>query len=127
MLSQTRTSSGVKVYDLLLAGSIQYQLQTVSILRLNVKFLGSGNAAQKHRKAFEELPHLYMMDTNLSPDIVDICTPHHQHYGQICEAVEYAHVIVEKPICGSLAEMDELIALDNPPRRRICPRSTSIH
>jgi predicted dehydrogenase len=42
-------------------------------------------------------------------DIIDICTPPNLHFGQIRAAVEAGkHVICEKPIVGSLAELDQL-------------------
>ncbi len=45
-------------------------------------------------------------------DVIDICTPSHLHTAQAIEALEAGkHVIVEKPIAGSLKQIDELIAV----------------
>ena len=44
-------------------------------------------------------------------DIVDICTPPGVHYGQIMAGLRAGkHVICEKPLVGSLAQVDEVIA-----------------
>lgn len=43
-------------------------------------------------------------------DIIDICTPPKLHFPQIMAALKAGkHVICEKPLVGSLAEMDEVI------------------
>ena len=45
-------------------------------------------------------------------DVVDLCTPPHLHFQQIFAALESGkHVIGEKPITGSLVELDRLEAL----------------
>ncbi|MDO4572075.1 MAG: Gfo/Idh/MocA family oxidoreductase [Clostridia bacterium] len=44
-------------------------------------------------------------------DIVDICLPNHLHHGACLKAAAAGkHVIVEKPLCLSLQEADEMIA-----------------
>jgi predicted dehydrogenase len=75
---------------------------------LRVRIIGSGGAAKKHAQAFSELPDLYRVVDSDDCDIVDVCTPPYLHYDQICAKLPSAHVIVEKPICGSLAEIDLL-------------------
>jgi len=55
-------------------------------------------------------------------DVIDICTPTFLHYRQVLEALAAGkHVIVEKPACGSLREMDELKAAEARYGRRIMP------
>jgi predicted dehydrogenase len=55
-------------------------------------------------------------------DIIDICTPPNLHFDQIRAAVEAGkHVICEKPIVGSLAELDQLQDLSRRTGKRIMP------
>jgi predicted dehydrogenase len=43
-------------------------------------------------------------------DIIDICTPPYQHYGQIITTLSSSkHVICEKPLVGSLHEVDKIM------------------
>ena len=89
---------------------------------LTVKILGRGNAAKKHAIAFEALPELYQITESDEADIVDICTPNASHYLQCHAALaEGQHAIVEKPVCGSLADMDTLMAVERLADRTICP------
>ena len=77
---------------------------------LKVKILGSGNAATKQAEAFRSLPNMFSIVTRGTPDLVSICTPNYMHYGGAFEALQHSHVIIEKPMCGSLQEADELQA-----------------
>jgi predicted dehydrogenase len=55
-------------------------------------------------------------------DIIDICTPPGVHRGQILAALAAGkHVICEKPLVGSLAEIDEVIAAERRARGRLMP------
>ena len=55
-------------------------------------------------------------------DIIDICTPPMVHRGQILAALEAGkHVICEKPLVGSLAEIDEIIAAERASSGRLMP------
>src|ERR1700746_3465407 len=55
-------------------------------------------------------------------DIIDICTPPTLHFGQIRAAAEAGkHVICEKPIVGSLAELDQLQDLAEKTGQQIMP------
>lgn len=93
----------------------------MSIKPLKVKILGSGNAAAKHKAAFAQLPHLYEV-TDGAHDIVDICTINSEHCTQADAALSSGkHAIVEKPVCGSLAEADHLAALERITGKRIAP------
>ncbi len=55
-------------------------------------------------------------------DVVDLCTPPALHCEQIAAALAAGkHVVCEKPLVGSLAEVDELAALEAASGRRIMP------
>jgi predicted dehydrogenase len=55
-------------------------------------------------------------------DLVDICTPQSLHYRQCLDALTAGkHVICEKPIVGSLAECDALIAAERRASTRVMP------
>jgi predicted dehydrogenase len=55
-------------------------------------------------------------------DVVDICTPQHLHHAQVKAALAAGkHVICEKPVVGSLAECDELIAAERASNKRVMP------
>jgi predicted dehydrogenase len=55
-------------------------------------------------------------------DVIDICTPSFLHYDQILQALNAGkHVICEKPLVGSLKELDELIAAEQGSDKRIMP------
>jgi predicted dehydrogenase len=55
-------------------------------------------------------------------DVIDICTPSFLHYQQTLDALAAnKHVIVEKPIAGSLQEADELIAAERASNKRVMP------
>lgn len=55
-------------------------------------------------------------------DVLDICTPPHLHRGQSLAGLAAGkHVICEKPLVGSLAHVDELIAAEARSGRRLMP------
>jgi predicted dehydrogenase len=55
-------------------------------------------------------------------DVVDICTPSHLHFAQTQEALAAGkHVILEKPVAGSLQEVDALMAAEASSGRRVLP------
>jgi len=55
-------------------------------------------------------------------DIVDICTPARLHFGQILGALSAGkEVVCEKPLVGSLAEIDRLIAAEKAAAGRVMP------
>ncbi len=64
---------------------------------------------------FEELLRLDL-------DIVDICTPSALHFEQTRRALLAGfHVVVEKPLAGSLAEADTLAELEKKSSKRVSP------
>ena len=55
-------------------------------------------------------------------DVIDICTPSYLHFAQIRQALEAGkYVICEKPVAGSLCEVDELIAFEVQSGKRVMP------
>ncbi len=55
-------------------------------------------------------------------DVIDICTPSFLHYEQTLQALAAdKHVICEKPVAGSLKEVDELIAAEARSGKRVMP------
>ena len=55
-------------------------------------------------------------------DVVDLCTPPALHLEQIAAALAAGkHVVCEKPLVGSLAEVDELVGLEAGSGRRVMP------
>jgi predicted dehydrogenase len=55
-------------------------------------------------------------------DVIDICTPSYLHYSHTLQALAAGqHVICEKPVAGSLKELDELIAAEAESGKRLMP------
>ncbi|MBN1991654.1 MAG: Gfo/Idh/MocA family oxidoreductase [Anaerolineae bacterium] len=55
-------------------------------------------------------------------DVIDICTPSYLHVAQTRQALAAGkHVICEKPIAGSLKEMDDLIQAEAQAGKRVMP------
>lgn len=55
-------------------------------------------------------------------DVIDICTPPHLHFGQIQQVLAAGkHAICEKPLVGSLHDVDELIRIEGASGKRIMP------
>ncbi len=55
-------------------------------------------------------------------DIISICTPPHLHFRQIIQALEAGkHVVCEKPIAGSLAQIDALLEAETATGRHVMP------
>jgi len=55
-------------------------------------------------------------------DVIDLCTPPHLHHGQMLRALDAGrHVICEKPLAASLAEVDQVMAAEKRSGRRLMP------
>jgi predicted dehydrogenase len=66
-----------------------------------------------------DIGELYRMD---DLDVIDLCTPSHQHVEQVQQALAAGkHIICEKPVAGSLREVDELIQAEAASERRVMP------
>lgn len=62
------------------------------------------------------------MLTDIEPDVVNICTPPNTHYDLISQGLSAgAHVVCEKPLVGSLADVDRLAVAEKTSGRRIMP------
>jgi predicted dehydrogenase len=119
--------------------------------RLRVGIAGSG-VGQAHIRAFQNLPDQFEVvvlcgtqeaktrdiaakyniprfSTNIGElyhtddlDVIDLCTPSHQHVEQAQQALAAGkHIICEKPVAGSLREVDELIRAEAASDRRVMP------
>jgi predicted dehydrogenase len=118
--------------------------------KLRVAVAGSG-IGRNHIEAFKNLPELYevvaiagkdertrkvaeqygvaRISDDFSElcrmpdvDVIDICTPTFLHYEQTLQALRAGkHIILEKPSCGSLRELDGLVAAEKSSGRRIMP------
>jgi predicted dehydrogenase len=118
--------------------------------RFRVGVVGGG-VGLNHIQAYRELPDLYSVEAfcdidparadkvnrefgigriatsldellDLDLDIVDICTPSSLHYTQASKALAAGrHVVVEKPVAGSLAEADALAELERKSGKRLSP------
>jgi predicted dehydrogenase len=78
--------------------------------------LGTEFSVQRRTKSFDEV--LRMDDV----DIVDICTPPALHVPQILAALAVGkEVVCEKPLAGSLAEIDRVLAAEAEAAGRVMP------
>ena len=119
--------------------------------KLRVGIVGSG-VGQHHLRAFQDLPDMFEVvalcgtneaktrdlaakyniprfSTDISElyrmddlDVIDLCTPSHQHVEQAQQALAVGkHVVCEKPVAGSLKEVDELIRAEAASEKRLLP------
>jgi predicted dehydrogenase len=73
---------------------------------------GAANLMSDHRRMLAEA----------QLDIVNICTPPHTHYDLIAQGLAAGvHVVCEKPLVGSLADVDRLEAAEKASGKRIVP------
>src|SRR5690348_3153823 len=78
--------------------------------------LGDEFTVPRRTRSFDEV--LRMDDV----DIVDICTPRVLHVAQILAALSAGkEVVCEKPLAGSLAEVDRVIAAESGAGGRVMP------
>jgi predicted dehydrogenase len=72
------------------------------------------------------IPHFLSDFENLCQmkdlDVIDICTPSYLHYSQVLQGLAGGkHVICEKPMAGSLQEVDDLIQAEADSGKRVMP------
>ncbi|MCP8940320.1 Gfo/Idh/MocA family oxidoreductase [Alsobacter sp. SYSU M60028] len=78
--------------------------------------IGDAYGIARRTTSFDEV--LAMQDI----DIVDVCTPPGLHFEQIVASLKAGkHVICEKPLVGSLAQIDEVAAVERQSRGRVMP------
>ncbi|MCB0197542.1 MAG: Gfo/Idh/MocA family oxidoreductase [Anaerolineae bacterium] len=81
----------------------------------------AGDVAEKHNvpRLVADLDELCRMD---DLDVIDVCTPSYLHFPHTLQALAAGkHVICEKPVAGSLQEIDQLIAAEAESGKRIMP------
>jgi predicted dehydrogenase len=118
--------------------------------RLKVGVVGGG-VGRMHIDAFRELPDRYEVAAfcdidaeraraiaaelgigkavfgldallELELDVIDLCTPSSLHFAQSLEVLRAGrHLIVEKPLASSLAEIERLRAAEAAAGKRVCP------
>ena len=68
---------------------------------------------------FTNLAELCLMD---DLDLVDVCTPSHLHFSQVQQVLAASkHAVCEKPVAGSLKEVDALMQAEAQSGRRVMP------
>jgi len=68
---------------------------------------------------FTDLADLCRMD---DLDVIDVCTPSYLHCSQVQQVLAAGkHAVCEKPVAGSLKEVDELIQAEDHSGRRVMP------
>jgi predicted dehydrogenase len=79
----------------------------------------------RHLAEAFSIPHVSTEVTELCRmdlDVIDLCTPSHLHFQQTLEALSAGkHVVCEKPVAGSLAQVDELLRAEAASGRRVMP------
>lgn len=92
--------------------------EVVSLCDLDTARAASVAAAQSVPATDDRIERLFERDL----DIVDICTPSALHQPQAIAALDAGfHVVLEKPVGRSLAEVDALAAAEDASGRRVCP------
>ncbi len=83
--------------------------------------------AKAHQVATDyEIPHVFTDLAELcrvdDVDVIDICTPSYLHYAHTLQVLESGkHAICEKPVAGSLQEVDHLIRAEAASGKRVMP------
>src|SRR6266487_4364335 len=84
----------------------------------DAELAGVCSRSEEHARAFAQKHGIAHWSTDLEEalahtgcDVVDICVPNHLHARiTIAAATAGKHVIIEKPLCLTLEEADEMIA-----------------
>jgi scyllo-inositol 2-dehydrogenase (NADP+) len=72
--------------------------------------VSSGNKARKFYPETEIAKDFQIILDNPEIELIVICTPHHLHTTQACQALEAGkHVVIEKPVAMSSAEIEQII------------------
>jgi len=95
------------------------QFQVVAICDIDEAKAQTVASAHHIARVVSDLDELCRMD---DVDVVDVCTPSFLHYAQTMQALAAGkHVICEKPIAGSLKEVDEITVAEKQSGRRVMP------
>lgn len=95
------------------------QFEVLAICDLNLDKARNLAAEYNIPRVTTNIADLYEMG---DVDLIDICTPPSLHYEQILATLAAGkHVICEKPIAGSLKQVDELITAEAASGKRVMP------
>jgi predicted dehydrogenase len=95
------------------------KFRVVAICDINPERLNALADEFRIARRIESFDELLRMD---DVDIIDICTPPMVHYSQVMAALAAGkHIICEKPLVGSLREVDEVIAAEKQATGRLMP------
>jgi predicted dehydrogenase len=95
------------------------KFRVIAICDLNAERMNALADEFKVERRVASFDDLLTMD---DIDIIDICTPPMVHYPMLKAALAAGkHIICEKPLVGSLAEIDEIIALEKNSAGKLMP------
>jgi predicted dehydrogenase len=95
------------------------RFNVVAICDINPERLGAVADEFGVERRVENFDDLLRMD---DIDVIDICTPPMVHYSQLVAALAAGkHVICEKPLVGSLKQVDEIIKAEKTAKGRLMP------
>ncbi len=95
------------------------QFEVVAICDLDGDRAREVATAHDVPRVFTDLEELCRVD---DLDVIDICTPSYLHAAQVLQVLAAGkHAVCEKPVAGSLAEADALIAAEAESGRRVMP------
>lgn len=95
------------------------RFRVLALCDLNPERLASVASEFKIERQTTSFDEILAMD---DIDIVDICTPPGVHYQQVMAGLKSGkHVVCEKPLVGSLAEVDEVIAEEQRSNGKLMP------
>jgi predicted dehydrogenase len=99
--------------------SLPKQFELLAVCDIDADKAGGLAAAHSVPRVASDIAELCRMD---DLDVIDICTPPQLHFAQIQQALAAGkHAICEKPLVGSLAAVDQLLAAEAASGRRVMP------
>jgi predicted dehydrogenase len=99
--------------------SLPDQFEVVAICDLDETMAREVAAAHEIPRVFTDLAELCRVD---DLDVVDVCTPSYLHASQVQQVLAAGkHAVCEKPVAGSLKEVDALIIAEEQSGRRVMP------
>jgi len=95
------------------------QFEVVALCDIDVDKARGAAAKYNVPRVASDIAQLCRMD---DLDVIDICTPPHLHFEQIRQVLAAGkHGICEKPLVGSLKQVDELIRVEAESGKRVMP------
>ncbi|GHA23888.1 oxidoreductase [Devosia pacifica] len=93
--------------------------KVVALCDLNIERMNTLGEEFGIERRLTDLNDVLAMD---DIDIIDVCTPPGVHYEQVMAALQAGkHVVCEKPLVGSLREVDEVIEQEKVSRGKLMP------